>query len=361
MKLISHSLITSRKLAMKSAPPSQPEDENRDPFEAVAEEFAEKIRNGGDPSIDSYLTKYPELADQIEELFPLIIQFEQPKLDTSVSDEMPVDSDRNRGKRTDDRAGETQTYTDLEDSAYSGLPNSDDIAFGSKDDQADDSSFSNDLVDPEPIERVGRYRIKRILGVGGFGRVYLAFDEQLHRSVAIKMPSDTVRERIDKNEFMREARIVAQLDHPAIVPVYDVEEDDGRVYIVSRFIQGMSLSDRIAKKPLTRHEAARIVEQIADGLHFAHSKGLVHRDIKPANILLDEDSTPFLTDFGIALSDQDLVESIRHAGTPRYMSPEQARGEGHLIDGRSDIFSLGTVLHELLTGVTPLLPRPRSS
>ncbi|MFC1759306.1 serine/threonine-protein kinase, partial [Planctomycetota bacterium] len=355
MKSISYSLITSRKLAMKSAPPSQPEDENRDPFEALAEEFAEKIRNGGDPSIDAYVAKYPELGDQIEELFPLIVQFEQPKLDTSMSaelHELPADSDRHRGKRTDDKAGETQTYTDLEDSAYSGLPDQGEIH--QLDDGVDHSSSSYDsLIDPEPVERVGRYKIKHLLGVGGFGRVYLAFDEQLQRSVAIKMPSATIRERIDTNEFIREARIVAQLEHPAIVPVYDVGEEDGRVYIVSRFIGGTCLSARIADRPLTRHEAARIVEQIADGLHFAHSKGLVHRDIKPANILLDEDGTPFLTDFGIALSDQDLVESIRHAGTPRYMSPEQARGEGHLIDGRSDIFSLGIVLHELLTGVTP--------
>ncbi|MCA9213053.1 MAG: SUMF1/EgtB/PvdO family nonheme iron enzyme [Planctomycetales bacterium] len=321
---------------MKPAHP--PDEENRDPFEALAEEFAELIRNGAEPSIDNYLQRYPDLADQIEDLFPLIQQFEQPKLDTSLSAAGNNDSNPNRGKRTDDHAGKTKTYTDLD--------SSDAASRDSNSSRSDDSQVTD-------IKTVGRYEIKRLLGFGGFGRVYLAFDSELQRSVAIKMPSDAVHDKIDANEFNREARIVAQLEHPSIVPVYDIGEDNGRVYIVSRYIRGKNLSDEIAERPLTRHEAARVVELIAEGLHYAHSKGLVHRDIKPANILLDEQGTPFLTDFGIALTDQDVAESVKHAGTPRYMSPEQARGEGHLIDGRSDIFSLGIVLHELLTGVTP--------
>lgn len=322
---------------MTSAHDTLPPDDSRDPFEALAEEFAELIRVGEQPSVDEFADQHPQMADQIRELFPLIVQFEQPKFESDEPAEIIEQSDLERKHRTDDEAGETQTYTDLDDS-----------------ESGDSSRIGSDVEIENEHDRVGRYELQRLLGEGGFGRVYLAFDEQLQRSVAIKMPGDSIRHRIDANEFIREARIVAQLEHPAIVPVYDVGQTaDGLVYIVSRFIPGLSLADRIADRQLSHNDSVRIVECIADGLHLAHSKGLVHRDIKPANILLDDHDVPFLTDFGIALSDQDLVDSIRHAGTPRYMSPEQARGEGHLIDGRSDIFSLGIVLHELLTGVTP--------
>jgi serine/threonine protein kinase/formylglycine-generating enzyme required for sulfatase activity/tetratricopeptide (TPR) repeat protein len=203
--------------------------------------------------------------------------------------------------------------------------------------------------------RIGRYRVVKLLGQGGFGQVYLARDDDLNRSVAIKIPRpERVSRPEDVDAYLTEARIVAGLDHPHIVPVYDVgRTEDGLCFVVSKFIEGSDLAARIKQSRLGFTESARLIATIAEALQSAHKRGLVHRDIKPANILIDESGSPFLADFGLALRDQDFGKGASHAGTPAYMSPEQARGEGHRVDGRSDIFSLGVVMYELLAGVRP--------
>jgi serine/threonine protein kinase len=209
----------------------------------------------------------------------------------------------------------------------------------------------------DPPERLGRYRITGTLGSGSFGVVYKGYDEELRREVAIKVPHrHRVSQPQDIEAYLAEARVLASLDHPHIVPVYDA----GRVgeslcFVVSKFIEGSDLRTRIKGTRPSVQESAELVASVAEALHSAHQKRLVHRDVKPANILLDHCNKPYLTDFGLALREEDFGRGGLILGTPAYMSPEQANGEGHLVDGRSDIFSLGVVFYELLTGRRPFV------
>jgi serine/threonine protein kinase/formylglycine-generating enzyme required for sulfatase activity len=212
------------------------------------------------------------------------------------------------------------------------------------------------IDDGAPPGNIGGYRIECLLGQGSFGCVYLAWDELLERQVAVKVPH---RHRIrcieDVQAYLAEAQTLAKLDeHPNIVTVYYAGSAEGfPFFVVSKYIQGTTLAKRIQQGPMTPSEAAALVASVAEALHFAHLKGIVHRDVKPSNILLDTKGKAYVADFGMALREEEYGRGPGFAGTPAYMSPEQARSEGHRVDGRSDEFSLGVVFYELLTRRRP--------
>jgi tRNA A-37 threonylcarbamoyl transferase component Bud32 len=201
----------------------------------------------------------------------------------------------------------------------------------------------------------GRYRLKAKLGSGGMSTVYLARDETLDRPVAVKVMHREMSEQPDQLErFRREARAVAKLSHPSVVAVIDAGEDGGHPYIVFEYVEGENLKQRIKRLgPLDPPEALAYAIEVARGLAVAHNRKLVHRDVKPQNVLIDAEGRAKVTDFGIArqLEQQGVTDTGRVLGTTDYVSPEQAMGHG--VDPRSDIYSLGVVLYEMLTGEVP--------
>jgi serine/threonine protein kinase len=201
----------------------------------------------------------------------------------------------------------------------------------------------------------GRYRLKAKLGSGGMSTVYLAIDETLDRPVAVKVMHREISEEPEQLErFRREARAVAKLSHPSVVAVIDAGEDGGHPYIVFEYVEGENLKQRIRRLgPLDPPEALAYAIEIASGLSVAHDRRMVHRDVKPQNVLIDAEGRAKVTDFGIArqLEQQGVTDTGRVLGTTDYVSPEQAMGHG--VDERSDVYSLGVVLFEMLTGEVP--------
>ena len=209
---------------------------------------------------------------------------------------------------------------------------------------------------PEMLGRIGRYEVERVVGSGGMGVVLKGFDTELHRVVAIKvLKPHLANHGAARRRFSREAQSAAAVVHEHVIPIYDVQPEGDTPFLVMQYVPGQSLQSRVDDRgPLDVKEVLRIASQAAAGLAAAHTQGLVHRDVKPANILLEESvERVLISDFGLArtVDDATLTRTGIVAGTPHYMSPEQA--SGHAIDHRSDLFSLGSVIYFMCTGRPP--------
>jgi WD40 repeat protein/tRNA A-37 threonylcarbamoyl transferase component Bud32 len=205
-------------------------------------------------------------------------------------------------------------------------------------------------------QTLGHFTLDQRLGVGAFGAVWRAKDRELDRVVAIKIPRRDQLDAIGAEQLLREARSAAQLKHPNIVQVYEIGREGDTVYIVSELIDGLTLSDWLTGYQPGPREAVALCIKIAAALHHAHERGVIHRDLKPSNVMLDRENEPHLLDFGLAkrqAGEITITMDGQVLGTPAYMSPEQARGESHRVDRRADVYSLGVILFELLTGERP--------
>ncbi|MBN2306349.1 MAG: serine/threonine protein kinase, partial [Anaerolineae bacterium] len=209
--------------------------------------------------------------------------------------------------------------------------------------------------DPFLSRKIGNYEIIERVGKGGMATVYRARQLNMNRDVAIKVLSaDLAGNPHMVARFEREAQVIANLEHPRILPVYDYGHEDDFLYLVMRIVEGETLYQRLMQGAVSLDEVVELVDQITSALDHAHARGVVHRDLKPTNVLLDKQGNVYLMDFGIAkltMASQQLTATGAVMGTPSYMAPEQWRGEP--VDGRTDVYALGVMLYEMVIGHVP--------
>jgi serine/threonine protein kinase len=280
---------------------------------ALFEEVSQQIHQGQRPDFDAISSRHPDLVDELRQLLAvanLVEEVRRSSTGSSVAHAGPV--------------------------------------------------YSPSLPAPASLPRTfGDYELQEELGRGGMGVVYKAWDKSLQRHVALKMVlRGEHASAADLSRFRGEARSAAGLSHPNIVPVYNVGEHDGQAFFSMKYIEGETLARRVRGGPLPPREAARILAQAARAVDHAHQNGILHRDLKPANVLLDDTGQPHVTDFGLAKRVEggvSLTGTGAIVGTPSYMAPEQAAGSPEPPTSASDVYSLGAILYEMLTGRPPFL------
>ncbi len=309
-------------------------------LDRVRDEFARAWQPGAAVRIEEYLDRVPSAwrARLLKEL--LVVEFNLCHTGASTLD---IGVYRQRFPGYDDVVRAALTQHERREGAA--------IA-----DDAEQSARNEVDEQAQPLpERIGRFPIRRRLGRGGFGVVYLAYDPGLDRLVALKVSRpELLATGEQRDSFLHEARTTAKLKHPALVTVYEVQQEADQIYIVQEYIEGQNLAQWAAAQPRSWEEIARRLIEIATAIGYVHQQGFYHRDLKPANILVDAEGHAHVADFGLAVH-EDVLRLLKGqaSGTPPYMSPEQVRGETHWIDGRSDIWALGVILYELLAGHRP--------
>lgn len=335
----------------------------RQQLEGLLDGFEAELKEGRAPNLDSYLDQAPSLVrvDLLRELFALELAYRERRRPSNATfDNEPAEATAARnGHPVLEHEGALRVrcphcHQGVEFARLDIRARIECCHCGNgfrllNEDGPDDAALCAGAA-------FGHFQLERRLGAGRFGQVWLARDIELDRRVAIKVPHAAELGLEEEERFVRESQAAATLKHPNIVAVYDIGRVDGRLYLVTEYVAGESLAERLALGPFSACEAARLCAQLAEAVQHAHDHGVIHRDLSPSNILLDGCGEPHVADFGLARRSQfdpTITLEGNVFGTPAYMSPEQARGEPRLVDCRADVYAIGAILYRMLTGALP--------